>query len=353
MPQDPSGPVPVSESTPTSRPSHNPNCGMQGDQEYYTHTPGGDVTEAVSDDSDDDTDDDSYHAPRIWRKARRSSARLRCRSYTANPSALGGSHTSAHSIPSRLPSCNTHSNGEIQAPVSTFQEWHLENATFERVDIDGQAFFQIQFGWDPRISNHPATDGSSNTIHRSSTSKQAHRGLRRAMRFALTPEEDDLLINLKERQDGLTWSEIHSRFNDAFPRRRPRGSLQVHYCKLKDCNEVESSVVLSQDRPTAGPCQSLRNIRYREYKDDSNGLGESGGSAEGSDCFTVERLLVRTDNGDFPVLWPEGTTTWEPRSNILDKEMLDEFEKGYRDYDDGVDILNTRTISSVRQYLLH
>lgn len=104
-------------------------------------------------------------------------------------------------------------------------------------------------------------------------------------------------------------------------------------------------MVLPYEDQLAGKLRrSLRNIYY-PYEGDSDDLDESDDSTEDEIYFLVERLLAGAENGDFLVLWSEGTTTWEPRSHFQNQKLLKEFEDSYHGYDDGVDILDTRTVS--------
>lgn len=52
--------------------------------------------------------------------------------------------------------------------------------------------------------------------------------------------------------------------------------------------------------------------------------------------------------------WDDGTTGWEPQSNILDKDGLARFKAAYRGIDEGVDILGVRGPRARRfQFLVH
>lgn len=72
-----------------------------------------------------------------------------------------------------------------------------------------------------------------------------------------------------------------------------------------------------------------------------------------ADVYQVECLLARWGKNTFFLRWCDGTTGWEPKRNILDKQMLDEFEARYQGFDEGVDVLNSRSKAGKRQYLLH
>lgn len=250
---------------------------MRGDQEYSPPARNSDATEALSESCY--TDDDSDHHARKRRKLRRSSTRgkPRQRLHAASPSSR------------RPPSNDKQDEGDPRAPSATFQEWSLEDATLKRVFIGGQALFQIQFSWNSRMNDHSVADVGSRAGVRTSTPRRSRRASRRAVGHAFTPEEDNLLIGLKESQDRLPWSEIHKRFSGIFPGQRSQGSLQVHYCKLRGRKKTESPVMLPQeDQPTGRPQRSSSNIQY-PHEDDLDDLDESDINTEDDDCFPVER----------------------------------------------------------------
>jgi hypothetical protein len=141
------------------------------------------------------------------RKSRRSSTRgkPRQRLHAASPSSR------------RPPSNDKQDESDPRALSATFQEWSLEDATLKRVFIGGQALFQIQFSWNSRMNDHSVADVGSRAGVRASTPRSSRRASRRAIGHAFTPEEDNLLIGLKESQDRLPWSEIHKRFSSIFP----------------------------------------------------------------------------------------------------------------------------------------
>lgn len=62
---------------------------------------------------------------------------------------------------------------------------------------------------------------------------------------------------------------------------------------------------------------------------------------------------ARWKKGVYFLRWSDGTTGWEPRRNIFDKQMLHDFEAAYQGFDEGVDVLDSRLKAGKRQYLLH
>ncbi|KJZ71100.1 hypothetical protein HIM_09519 [Hirsutella minnesotensis 3608] len=77
------------------------------------------------------------------------------------------------------------------------------------------------------------------------------------------------------------------------------------------------------------------------------------GTDDDSDVYTAECILARWGKHTFFLRWSDGTTGWEPRRNILDKQMLREFEARYHGFDEGIDVLGSRSKAGKRQYLLH
>ena len=68
------------------------------------------------------------------------------------------------------------------------------------------------------------------------------------------------------------------------------------------------------------------------------------------DVYAVDRILTRWKN-KFLLLWGDGTTGWEPRSNIS-TALLDEFENSFQLVNDGVEVIDSRTVDGVDEYLL-
>ncbi|KAH8743032.1 hypothetical protein F5883DRAFT_594410 [Diaporthe sp. PMI_573] len=138
---------------------------------------------------------------------------------------------------------------------------------------DGRTTFQLQFEWDqcldgaqPNCSGNCRTQtaklepearvapksrrSESTSGHSKSHSGEFTQGLAPASeagheshsgqtkrsstkRAAFTPEQDRLIVELKEGHGKLSWTEIHRQFSTIFPA-RSLNTLQVHYCtKLK------------------------------------------------------------------------------------------------------------------------
>ncbi|KAK3940945.1 hypothetical protein QBC46DRAFT_458630 [Diplogelasinospora grovesii] len=180
-------------------------------------------------DEDDEQDDDIRPPQRKRLKTSspaqptlRTSTRRRTRSkggtsgsHQVQTSAPGRERSGRRSIPSP-PSSQGSGDEEVsvQVPMAKFEEWPLDDVVLKRVTANGLAAFQLQFYQSP--------------VKRRTTTKRGA-----SIRARFTPEEDDLLVKLKNQ--GLPWQGIHKKFTDAFPQRERRvGSLQVRYCtKLK------------------------------------------------------------------------------------------------------------------------
>ncbi|KAH6883902.1 hypothetical protein B0T10DRAFT_137140 [Thelonectria olida] len=135
-----------------------------------------------------------------------------------------GNHSRASGILSPALSQATSIEAEVGAVLARFEEWPLENVSLKRITENGRATFQLQFDWTPCADRGCVDSPSTQTVHRA---KRAS-----ASRTHYTTEEDDLLLELKERER-LAWPEIHRRFTKTYPARSVQ-SLQVHYStKLK------------------------------------------------------------------------------------------------------------------------
>ncbi|KAG9249962.1 uncharacterized protein F5Z01DRAFT_433426 [Emericellopsis atlantica] len=90
----------------------------------------------------------------------------------------------------------------------------------------------------------------------------------------------------------------------------------------------------------------------REVTEDSPEESHPGKAGDVG-IYSVKRMLARWKRGFYFLQWSDDTTGWEPKRNILDKEMLRDFEKTYKGFDEGIDVLNSRTWAGKCQYLLH
>jgi hypothetical protein len=72
-----------------------------------------------------------------------------------------------------------------------------------------------------------------------------------------------------------------------------------------------------------------------------------------NDIHIVAKLLVRWKTGTYLLEWADGSTTWEPKRNILDRQMIDNFEATYRGFNAGIDVRASRTRKGRHQWRVH
>lgn len=139
-------------------------------------------------------------------------------------------------------------------------------------------------------------------------------------------------------------------------------SEQALLMELKRSSKLSSMGV---NRPTtstgstAGPLSKRTIIKLHCRKRSSSNGNDKQAYAEQPDrkrpknnVYKVSRYLAIW--GKIFLEWEDGTTGWEPKRNILDKEGLALFLEGYRGIDEGVDILDIRaTRARGCQFLLH
>ncbi|CAK7202013.1 hypothetical protein SEUCBS139899_004731 [Sporothrix eucalyptigena] len=71
-----------------------------------------------------------------------------------------------------------------------------------------------------------------------------------------------------------------------------------------------------------------------------------------TDEYLVDCLLGKW-RGSYFVKWAQdGCYSWEPGGNILDDELVTTFEKDYRGFSRGVEVLRTRLRKGKTEYLL-
>lgn len=83
------------------------------------------------------------------------------------------------------------------------------------------------------------------------------------------------------------------------------------------------------------------------------------GTVLDSDIYEVDCLLARWGRSSFLLKWADGTISWVERKDILDKQMIRDFEKAYQGIDTGVTVVGTRLTAGKNgqpgksQYFLH
>ncbi|XEV04772.1 hypothetical protein FSHL1_010059 [Fusarium sambucinum] len=122
---------------------------------------------------------------------------------------------------------------------------------------------------------------------------------------------------------------------------------------------IDPLLVLSSDAATIGSSKSLiaSDATVMEVKsikvdrDDTRGCCQEDISQE--EAYSVDCLLGRWGKDLFYLRWLDGSHGWEPRENILDDDLLRQFEESYRGFKDGVEVLRTRTRNGKTEYRLH
>lgn len=80
---------------------------------------------------------------------------------------------------------------------------------------------------------------------------------------------------------------------------------------------------------------------------------DSGNTGGENDVHIVASLLARWKRGTYFLKWADGTTSWEPKRNFFDRQMIDDFEATYRGFDAGIDVLASRTWKGRQQWRVH
>lgn len=71
------------------------------------------------------------------------------------------------------------------------------------------------------------------------------------------------------------------------------------------------------------------------------------------DDYDAQSLLAKYKHGRtmiYLVKWNDGSTTWEPKTSILKQSLIDELETGYKGFNKGIKVIETRTKSKKIQY---
>ncbi|KAH7124952.1 hypothetical protein B0J13DRAFT_646983 [Dactylonectria estremocensis] len=127
-----------------------------------------------------------------------------------------GKNTQASGILSPASSQATSDETEVTAVLASFEEWPLENASLKRITENGKTTFQLQFDWTPCIKHGHASSTVQDRVDLPSIRMRSRAKRASAPRAKYTPQEDDLLIELKEGREMLAWPEIHQRFSEVY-----------------------------------------------------------------------------------------------------------------------------------------
>ncbi|KAF5529560.1 chromo domain-containing protein, partial [Fusarium mexicanum] len=111
---------------------------------------------------------------------------------------------------------------------------------------------------------------------------------------------------------------------------------------------IDPLLVLSGDAATIGLFKSsiasdatvMEGKNMKIDHDSTRGCYQEDISQE--EAYSVDCLLGRWGKDLFYLKWLDGSYGWEPRENILDDELLRQFEESYRGFKDGVEVLRTR-----------
>ncbi|KZL81211.1 hypothetical protein CI238_13164 [Colletotrichum incanum] len=83
------------------------------------------------------------------------------------------------------------------------------------------------------------------------------------------------------------------------------------------------------------------------------GPGASSDGPQEEETFAVDCILGRWRKKLFFLRWLDGTYGWEPRENILDDNLIKNFEECYDGFKSEVDVLGTRRRNGKTEYRLH
>lgn len=126
-----------------------------------------------------------------------------------------------------------------------------------------------------------------------------------------------------------------------------RATLKLQFTWATSC----ASHTTPNAGPTAQPSvlpstRRPRGAGTRASKTESTNRGterlDSSNTSEESDIYAVSRLLARWKRGSYLLEWADGTTSWEPKRNILHRQMIGDFGATYRGFDEGIDVLASR-----------
>ncbi|KZL63522.1 DUF3435 domain protein [Colletotrichum tofieldiae] len=83
------------------------------------------------------------------------------------------------------------------------------------------------------------------------------------------------------------------------------------------------------------------------------GPGASSGGPREEETFAVDCILGRWHKNLFFLQWLDGTYGWEPRENILDDNLIKDFEEHYDGFKLGIDVLGARKRNGKTEFRLH
>ncbi|CAM1508796.1 Fc.00g056440.m01.CDS01 [Cosmosporella sp. VM-42] len=105
----------------------------------------------------------------------------------------------------------------------------------------------------------------------------------------------------------------------------------------------------SLEPPTSTPVQQAEAMEKTELCHSDAEASEQSELVPEKE-YPVDRLLGRWGKDLFYLRWLDGSYGWEPRENILDDELIRQFEKGYKGFHEGVNVLRTRIRNGKVEY---
>ena len=137
-----------------------------------------------------------------------------------------------------------------------------------------------------------------------------------------------------------------------------RAILQLQFTWTTPCASHTASDARPGRQPSVlPPTRRDRGARTRASKSGTTNRGtervNSCNTGGENDVHAVARLLARWKRGTYLLEWADGTTSWEPKRNILDRHMIDGFEATYRGFNAGVDVFASRTYKGREQWRVH
>lgn len=179
-------------------------------------------------------------------------------------------------------------NGSGQPAIASYEEWQLSDTVLKCVREDGTATFQLQF----------------------------------ACAITTCTGHSPQVVEASLKKDRPARLEID-----------PQITTEIEY---EITGQGDASYLVDDRR-------NSQNLKPASLPD---------GAAIRPDIYQVECILARWGKNTFLLKWSDGTTGWEPRRHVLDRQMIRDFEEGYRGFDKGVDVVGTRTRAGKRQYLV-
>lgn len=118
----------------------------------------------------------------------------------------------------------------------------------------------------------------------------------------------------------------------------------------RDTTSGSTASTSSGSSPTSG-VGATKAINAELRRDEALAFDQVDSAQQ--EAYSVDCLLGRWGKDLFFLRWLDGSYGWEPRENILDEELVRQFEESYKGFDDEVEVLRTRTRNGKLEYRLH